>query len=134
MTPKQTWRDASRAELANGSCPDCGSPVAGGHTASCETWISRSQAAKLTAEAVAAVERPLRAHIDTLTAAAGITALEQALLELEMRAHIDAMTTAVEGLDEPFQWLVDNYPKAMREMPTHVFRRFGEARALLARR
>jgi hypothetical protein len=49
-------------------------------------------------------------------------------------AHIDALTAAVEGLDEPFQWLVDNYPKAMREMPTHVLRRFDAVRALLARR
>ena len=50
---------------------DCGAPFAGaGHTASCATFITRSEAAQLASQAVAAVERAARPSGD-VTAAAG---------------------------------------------------------------
>ena len=55
------YRDAERALAASATdepCPSCGAPFDGaGHTAWCEAFISRSECARLAAEAVAAVER-----------------------------------------------------------------------------
>jgi len=39
----------------------------------------------------------------------------------------DRLRKALEGMNEPLQWVVDNYPRAMIAMPSHLFNRFDVA-------
>lgn len=48
-------------------------------------------------------------------------------------AEIEALRAALTALDEPVQWLRNNYPKAFVEMPTDLFSRFAKVAALLAK-
>ena len=56
-----------------------------------------------------------------------------ALLDLLAEARkVETLRGALAGLDGPVQWLALNYPKALREMPVALLRRFDSARAALA--
>jgi hypothetical protein len=57
------------------------------------------------------------------TAEARAVAAEARAAELE---------AALAGLDGTFVWLAEHYPKALREMPTELFRRFRRAEEALA--
>jgi hypothetical protein len=59
-------------------------------------------------------------------------AARAALASSPAPAGLDDLRAALKGLDAPFAWLTEHYPKAMAEMPTDLFRAFDKARAALA--